>query len=86
MPETAKLIYSSSNGDEWHLVRDETTQEPLVRHDPNVPSGGTSSRVPIAQFLAQGRGAEQQELLRMIGALIDEGADNEMEKFVSLLG
>ena len=65
-------LYSSSNGDSWHLCGD-ASGGVFVLHQANVPSGGQSSRISLADFLARGNGPEQQALLRMIATLIESG-------------
>ena len=42
----------------------------FVLHQPNIPLGGRTSRIELSDFLARGRGPEQQPLLYMIGSLI----------------
>ena len=64
-----KELYSSPNGDRWHLCRDSSGYV-FVLHQPNIPSGGHVSRIELSDFLARGRGPEQQALLHMIGSLI----------------
>jgi hypothetical protein len=64
-----RLFYASSNGDLWYLVRD--FEGVAVVHVPNAPSGGRVDRVGIAEFLISGDGPEHQELLRLIGALVE---------------
>jgi hypothetical protein len=72
MSEQTREIYSSSNGDRWLLVRD--GNDLFVRHHPNEASGGKPSRREIGAFLAsQGHGPQHQELLRLIGTLVDDG-------------
>ncbi len=69
----ARELYTSANGDRWHLVRDPGSGRVFVRHEPNAPSGGRAADLEIADFLrAGGQGPEHQELLRLIGTL-DEG-------------
>jgi hypothetical protein len=58
-----KELYSSPNGDRWHLCR---------AHQANLPSGGQISRIELADFLSRGYGPEQQSLLQLIGTLMDE--------------
>jgi hypothetical protein len=65
-------LYSSLNGDSWHLCRD-ASGGVFVLHQANVPSGGQSSRISLGDFLARGNGPEQQALLRMIATLIESG-------------
>jgi hypothetical protein len=66
-------LYSSSNGDSWHLCRD-TSGKVFVLHQANIPSGGRVSQIELADFLARGYGPEQQALLHIIGKLIDLAA------------
>jgi hypothetical protein len=67
-------LYSSVNGDRWSLVRDSGTGRVFVRHEPNRPSGGQTSEIEIGEFLAcHGSGPEHQELLRLIGTLVETG-------------
>jgi hypothetical protein len=63
-------LYSSPNGDRWHLCRD-TSGKVFVLHQANVPSGGRVSQIGVGDFLARGYGPEQQALLQMIGSLIE---------------
>ena len=68
----ARELYSSANGDRWSLVRDSGTGRVFVRHEPNRPSGGQTSEIEIGEFLARrGAGPEYQELLRLIGTLVE---------------
>ena len=64
-------LYSSPNGDRWHLCRD-ASGDVFVLHQPNIPSGGRISRIDLSDFLAHGRSPEQQALLQMIGSLIPD--------------
>jgi hypothetical protein len=65
-----KKLYESSNGDRWYLIRD-PSGDLFVRHEANSASGGNVSHIEIGPFLSSGRGPEQQELLRLIGTLLD---------------
>jgi hypothetical protein len=58
------IFYKSSNGDTWSLTRDPTTGEPVVKHTPNLPSGGTPSHIDIASFLANGANGPEHQALR----------------------
>jgi hypothetical protein len=42
----------------------------LIRHEPNLPSGGQPGDIEIGAFLIAGNGPEKQELLRLIGTLV----------------
>ncbi|GEP07980.1 hypothetical protein MOX02_60180 [Methylobacterium oxalidis] len=68
-------LYASPNGDRWFLALSATTPRPVVLHVPNQPSGGLPTQIELGSFLA-GSGPEHQELLRLIGTLI-EGASFE---------
>jgi hypothetical protein len=48
-----ETFYSSSNGDRWQLVNDEETGRMLVRHEPNLASGGRASDVTVTEFLSR---------------------------------
>jgi hypothetical protein len=66
----SRELYCSSNGDRWYLCRD--ADRVFVVHVPNVSSGGQVEKLEIGEFLARdGGGPEHQELLRLIGALVD---------------
>ena len=75
MPERGKELYRSPNGDRWLLIRETLSDRVLVRHEPNLPSGGKASVVEVGDFLSRGNGPEQQALLRLIGSLVEAGAD-----------
>ena len=73
MPIQTRELYTSENGDRWSLARDSGTGRVFVRHEANLASGGSSSDTEIGAFLARGgMGPEKQELLRLIGRLVDE--------------
>jgi hypothetical protein len=66
-------LYSSANGDRWYLVRDSESGRVLVRHEPNLSSGGHIADIEIGAFLSRGgQGPEKQEFLRLIGTLIEQ--------------
>jgi hypothetical protein len=69
-------LYSSPNGDRWHLCKDAAGRV-FVLHQANIPSGGQISQIELRDFLARGYGPEQQALLQMIGTLI-ESAPSEL--------
>ena len=72
MPTQERLLYASENGDRWSLCRDAGSGRVVVRHRANLPSGGFVSDAGVGEFLVQGGlGPEKQELLRLIGSLID---------------
>ena len=72
----ARKLYSSPNGDRWYLIRD-GSGEVFIRHEANAASGGQVEHIEIRAFLDRGNGPEQQELIRLIGTLVetDEHAD-----------
>lgn len=73
MAAETRLIYRSSNGDQWYLVRDSSTGRVFVRHEPNHPSGGHVSEIDLGAFLRTGgHSPEQQELRRLIGTLVEQ--------------
>ena len=55
------------------LTRD-CTGAVFVGHEAKVASGGQVEHVEIGPFLASGIGPERQELLRLIGTLVEEHA------------
>jgi hypothetical protein len=66
-----RKIYTSSNGDRWYLIRD-ASGHVFIRHEANVESGGHVAHIEIAAFLGSGQGPEHQEMLRLIGTLVEE--------------
>lgn len=44
-------FYRSSNGDRWLLVRDTETDRRIVRHEPNLSSGGRVTDTPVEEWL-----------------------------------
>jgi hypothetical protein len=71
----ARELYSSPNGDRWFLIR-EPSGTVFIRHEANAASGGHVEHIELAAFLNSGRGPEHQELLRLIGTLVDEPSDS----------
>ena len=70
----ARELRRSPNGDRWSLVRDPGSGRVFVRHEPNLSSGGRASDIEIGDFLLRGgHGPEHQELLRLIGTLVEGG-------------
>jgi hypothetical protein len=55
----ARKLYESANGDRWYLICDPSGAL-FIHHEAN------------AAFLSRGDGPEQQELLRLIGTLVEE--------------
>jgi hypothetical protein len=74
---TKREIYSSPNGDRWFLVRDPNGRVAIL-HEPNPASGGQVSDIDVGTFLIRGgRAPEHQELLRLIGTLVDQPTPSE---------
>jgi hypothetical protein len=66
-------FYGSANGDRWLLVRDPGSGRVFVRHEPNASSGGRASDIEVGAFLSRdAHGPEHQELLRLIGTLVED--------------
>jgi hypothetical protein len=63
------LIYASSNGDCWYLVRDADPERLSVRHQPNQASGGQPTVTGIDAFLAEGHGPQHEALRRHLEQL-----------------
>jgi hypothetical protein len=64
-------LHHSPNGDRWFLIR-EPTGAVFIRHEANASSGGHIEHIELAEFLVAGHGPEHQELLRLIGTLVEE--------------
>lgn len=67
----ARKFYCSPNGDRWYLIRD-ASGEACVRHEANLASRGHVAHIEIGPFLGSGRDPQQQELLRLIGTLVND--------------
>lgn len=72
MPISTETFYSSSNGDRWLLVHDDATGDYLVRHEPNLASGGEASDIAVPEFLSRSRTSPQAEALQTL--LAKQGA------------
>ncbi len=72
MTTQRRELYHSSNGDRWFLARDSESGEVFVRHEANSASGGNVAHIDLGTFLSSGEGPEHQELLRLIGTLVDD--------------
>jgi hypothetical protein len=72
MSISTETFYSSSNGDRWQLVHDGETRRYVVRHEPNLSSGGEVSELAVSEFLNRSGASPQamalRELLRKQGA------------------
>jgi hypothetical protein len=64
-------LYQSPNGDTWFLGREPKNGQAFIIHQPNAPSGRRLSHIELGAFLREGRGPEQQALLRLIATLVD---------------
>ena len=64
-----RLLYAIPGGDRWHLAREDGRV--FIKHEPNLASGGMTNHIEIGDFLRSGHGPEQQELLRLIGTLVE---------------
>jgi hypothetical protein len=64
-------LYESPSGDRWYLIADPSGGV-FIHHEANAASGGQVEHEDIATFLGRGEGPEQQELLRLIGTLVEE--------------
>ncbi len=67
----ARKLYESPSGDRWYLIRDPSGAV-FIRHEANVASGGHVEHIEVGTFLSSGGGPEQQELLRLVGTLVEE--------------
>ena len=67
----ARKLYESSSGDRWYLIRDPSGSL-FIHHEANAASGGHVEHEDIVTFLSRGDSPEQQELLRLIGTLVEE--------------
>ena len=65
-----RILYRSSNGDCWLLDKDDAGHV-AVEHRPNVSSGGRTEIIGLSAFLARGASPERDELIRLIGTLVD---------------
>jgi hypothetical protein len=80
MPTQERLLYVSENGDCWSLRRNPESGHVVVRHRANLSSGGSVSDIGLGEFLVQGGlGPEKQELLRLIGSLVDSKTKDDAE-------
>jgi hypothetical protein len=71
-----EIYRSAPTGDRWLLARNPETGQVFVRHEPNLPSGGQPADIEVGAFLvAVGNGPEKQELLRLIGTLVELNMD-----------
>jgi hypothetical protein len=57
-------FYRSSNGDRWQLLRDTATGLQVVRHEPNLASGGQVTETGVEVFLARTGTSPENAALR----------------------
>jgi hypothetical protein len=57
-------FYRSSNGDRWQLLRDTTNGRCVVRHEPNLASGGQVTETSVDEFLARTGSSPENLALR----------------------
>jgi hypothetical protein len=75
MTTRKRELYHSSNGDRWFLARDTESGDVFIRHEANLASGGRGTHLDLGTFLSQGGyGPEHQELVRLIGTLVEESS------------
>jgi hypothetical protein len=67
----ARTFYESSSGDRWYLIRDPSGAL-FIHHEADAASGEHVEHEDLPAFLSRGEGPEQQELLRLIGTLVEE--------------
>ncbi len=78
-----KQFSSSANGDRWFLDTDEATQQAVVLHKANDPSGGHETRTLVADFLNQRPfGPERDALISILG-VGDDSADAAQDSYTS---
>jgi hypothetical protein len=55
-------VYRSANGDRWLLIRERN----VVRHEPNLASGGRVTETDLAEFLERTGSTPQHQALRAL--------------------
>jgi hypothetical protein len=63
-PAGEKTFYTSSNGDLWSLIQDQTTGAVAVRHVANPSSGGHVMQIDIETFISNGADGPEHQALR----------------------
>jgi hypothetical protein len=79
MPVATTTFYSSSNGDRWLLSHDDETGSYLVRHEPNLRSGGQATEMPVPTFLVGSGTSPQAEALCQLFHGVTEGEGEECD-------
>jgi hypothetical protein len=74
MASTEATFYASSNGDRWQLITDTETGHHVVRHEPNLSSGGKASEVEVPAFLS--RSGDSPQALALQKLLDEKGMDD----------
>jgi hypothetical protein len=59
-------FYRSSNGDRWQLLRDTASGRRVVRHEPNLASGGQVTETSVDEFLARTGSSPEHLALRAL--------------------
>ena len=62
-------FYRSSNGDRWQRIRDTSSGRSIVRHEPNLSSGGRVTETDVEEFLNRTGSSPENLALR---ALLDK--------------
>ena len=70
-------FYRSSNGDRWQLLRDTASGLQVVRHEPNLASGGHVTETSVEEFLARTGTSPENAALRAL--LAKHAAGNRQE-------
>jgi hypothetical protein len=65
-------FYRSSNGDRWQLFRDTASGREVVRHEPNLSSGGKVTEHGVQEFLDRTGSSPENRALR---ALLEKHRD-----------
>ncbi len=76
MATSTVTFYSSSNGDRWQLITDDETGDHVVRHEPNLSSGGQVSEVSVPKFLGRSGTSPQAVALQV---LLEKKGENDTE-------
>jgi hypothetical protein len=63
-PASEKTFYTSSNGDRWSLIRDQTPGAVAIRHVANPSSGGNAVQIDIDIFLSNGADGPEHQAFR----------------------
>ena len=59
-------FYRSSNGDRWQLLRDTASGREVVRHEPNLSSGGKVTEHGVQEFLDRTGSSPENLALRAL--------------------